>query len=142
MARTTVFERHHSMDRKRCRWLLLNPGSLLLSCLVDHLLRMVLKESDLHLILILPGKLLGLFDRFHFSLILTGEGGEKLEATMWRRMIDGCGLTGFQGGDASTLDRSIHDKLLQAFVDIMQGMDLPYPKFIDFALPGNRACAV
>jgi glyoxylase-like metal-dependent hydrolase (beta-lactamase superfamily II) len=95
-------------------------------------------------------------------------------------LIDGCGRTDFQGGDAATLYRSIHDKLftlpgetlvypahdyegryvssiaqemqrnprlggckpLQAFVDIMRGMDLPYPKFIDFALPGNRACGV
>ena len=95
-------------------------------------------------------------------------------------LIDGCGRTDFQGGDAATLYRSIHDKLfslpgetlvypahdyegrrvsniaqeqqrnprlgddkqLQAFVDIMGGMDLPYPKFIDFALPGNRACGV
>jgi hypothetical protein len=24
----------------------------------------------------------------------------------------------------------------------MEQMDLPYPKFIDFALPGNRACGV
>ena len=47
---------------------------------------MLLKGSDLHLILTLSSKLLGLFDRFHFSLILTGEGGEKLEATMWRRI--------------------------------------------------------
>jgi glyoxylase-like metal-dependent hydrolase (beta-lactamase superfamily II) len=95
-------------------------------------------------------------------------------------LIDGCGRTDFQGGDAATLYRSIHDKLfslpgetlvypahdydgrrvsniaqekqrnprlgddkpLQAFVDIMASMDLPYPKFIDFALPGNRACGM
>jgi len=95
-------------------------------------------------------------------------------------LIDGCGRTDFQGGDAATLYQSIHDKLfslpgetlvypahdyegrrvssiaqekqrnprlgdnkpLQAFVDIMGGMDLPYPKFIDFALPGNRACGM
>ena len=95
-------------------------------------------------------------------------------------LIDGCGRTDFQGGDAATLYRSIHDKLfslpgetlvypahdyegrrvsniaqekqrnprlgsgtpIQAFVDIMEGMDLPYPKFIDYALPGNRACGM
>ena len=95
-------------------------------------------------------------------------------------LIDGCGRTDFQGGDAAILYRSIHDKLfslpgetlvypahdyegrcvssiaqetqrnprlgdgkpLQAFLDIMGGLDLPYPKFIDFALPGNRACGV
>jgi hypothetical protein len=33
-------------------------------------------------------------------------------------------------------------KPLQVFMDIMGSMDLPYPKFIDFALPGNRACGV
>jgi len=95
-------------------------------------------------------------------------------------LIDGCGRTDFQGGDAATLYQSIHDKLfslpgetlvypahdyegrrvssiaqekqrnprlgdnkpLQAFVDIMGSMDLPYPKLIDFALPGNRACGM
>jgi sulfur dioxygenase len=95
-------------------------------------------------------------------------------------LIDGCGRTDFQGGDAATLYQSIHDKLfslpgetlvypahdyegrrissiakemqrnprlgddrpLEAFVNIMGGMNLPYPKFIDFALPGNRACGV
>ncbi len=95
-------------------------------------------------------------------------------------LIDGCGRTDFQGGDAATLYHSIHDKLfvlpgetlvypahdyegrrvssiaqekqrnprlgggkpMQVFVDIMDDMDLPYPKFIDYALPGNRACGV
>ena len=33
-------------------------------------------------------------------------------------------------------------KPLQAIVDIMGGMDLPYLKSIDFALPGNRTCGV
>lgn len=93
-------------------------------------------------------------------------------------LIDGCGRTDFQNGDAATLYRSIHEKLfslpddtlvypahdyegrrissiaqektrnprlgdgkpLEAFVKIMEEMDLPYPKFIDFALPGNRRC--
>lgn len=93
-------------------------------------------------------------------------------------LIEGCGRTDFQNGDATTLYHSIHDKLfslpddtlvypshdyegrrissiaqektrnprlgheksLEAFVKIMDGMDLPYPKFIDFALPGNRQC--
>ncbi len=93
-------------------------------------------------------------------------------------LIDGCGRTDFQNGDAATLYRSIHEKLfslpedtlvypahdyqgrrvssiaqekirnprlgagkpLDAFVKIMDEMDLPYPKFIDYALPGNRQC--
>jgi glyoxylase-like metal-dependent hydrolase (beta-lactamase superfamily II) len=31
---------------------------------------------------------------------------------------------------------------LEEFVAIMNGLDLAYPKFIDFALPGNLACGV
>lgn len=95
-------------------------------------------------------------------------------------LIDACGRTDFQNGDAPTLYRSVHDKLfslpedtlvypahdyqgrrvssigqekarnprlggdkpLAAFVKIMEEMNLAYPKFIDYALPGNRACGV
>ncbi len=95
-------------------------------------------------------------------------------------LIDGCGRTDFQNGDAATLYRSVHDKLfslpddclvypahdynqrrvstiaqekarnprlggrrsLEDFVALMNGLDLPYPKFIDHALPGNRQCGV
>ncbi|MCZ7678239.1 MAG: hypothetical protein M5U28_05490 [Sandaracinaceae bacterium] len=28
----------------------------------------------------------------------------------------------------------------EQFVEIMRALDLPYPKFIDHAVPGNRAC--
>jgi sulfur dioxygenase len=31
---------------------------------------------------------------------------------------------------------------LERFKEIMEGLDLPYPKFIDHALPGNRQCGV
>lgn len=31
---------------------------------------------------------------------------------------------------------------LDAFVAIMNGLGLPYPEFIDFAVPGNRQCGV
>lgn len=93
-------------------------------------------------------------------------------------LIDACGRTDFQSGDAATLYRSIHEKLfslpdetlvypghdyegrfvssiaqekarnprlkdnksLQDFVAIMNGLDLPYPRKMDFAVPGNRAC--
>ena len=93
-------------------------------------------------------------------------------------LIDGCGRTDFQEGDADMLYRSVHDKLFtlpdhylvypahdyqhrhvssiaqekernprlgagrtQAqFRDIMASLDLPYPTFIDYALPGNRRC--
>jgi glyoxylase-like metal-dependent hydrolase (beta-lactamase superfamily II) len=95
-------------------------------------------------------------------------------------LIDGCGRTDFQNGDAQTLYRSIQEKLftlpedtlvypahdyqqrhvsnigqerarnprigagrsLDEFAKIMRGLSLPYPKFIDYALPGNRACGV
>ena len=33
-------------------------------------------------------------------------------------------------------------KTLQEFKAIMSGLNLPYPKFIDYAVPGNRACGV
>jgi sulfur dioxygenase len=93
-------------------------------------------------------------------------------------LIEACGRTDFQSGDAATLYASIHDKFftlpdetlvypchdyeqrfvttiaqekqrnprlgqdksLQEFVAIMQALDLPYPRKIDFAVPGNRLC--
>lgn len=93
-------------------------------------------------------------------------------------LIDGCGRTDFQNGDAGTLYRSVRDKLfglpddtlvypghdyngrrvstiaqerqrnprlggdrsLDEFRVLMANLNLPYPKFIDFAIPGNRAC--
>lgn len=93
-------------------------------------------------------------------------------------LIDGCGRTDFQNGDAPTLYRSVHDKLftlteetlvypahdyqgrrvssigqektrnprlgdnkpLDEFVEIMANLKLAYPKFIDYAVPGNLEC--
>jgi sulfur dioxygenase len=94
-------------------------------------------------------------------------------------LIDGCGRTDFQNGDAEALYRSVtaklfaladetlvypaHDytgrhvssvaqektrnprlggKSLQEFTQIMAALNLPYPKFIDYAVPGNRQCGV
>lgn len=95
-------------------------------------------------------------------------------------LIDGCGRTDFQNGDAAALYRSITEKLftlpdetlvfpahdytghhvssiaqektrnprlggnkpLAEFVSIMQGLNLPYPKFIDYAIPGNQGCGI
>ena len=95
-------------------------------------------------------------------------------------LIDGCGRTDFQNGDAALLYRSVHDKLfalpddtlvypahdysqrrvstiaqerqrnprlgggrsLAEFIAIMQALKLPYPKFIDYAVPGNKQCGV
>ncbi|MFW5741013.1 MAG: MBL fold metallo-hydrolase [Myxococcota bacterium] len=93
-------------------------------------------------------------------------------------LIDGCGRTDFQNGDAEALYVSVtrklftmdddtlvfpaHDyhgrrvstigqekdrnprlgggKSLEEFVEIMAGLDLPYPKFIEHAVPGNLKC--
>lgn len=95
-------------------------------------------------------------------------------------LIDGCGRTDFQNGDAEVLYRSVHTKLftlpddtlvypghdyagrrvssvaqekqrnprlgggrsLAEFVALMQALALPYPTFIDHAVPGNRQCGV
>ena len=95
-------------------------------------------------------------------------------------LIEGCGRTDFQNGDAATLYRSVHEQLfsradetlvypghdyqgrqvssigqekarnprlgqgrrLDEFRQIMAGLNLPYPKFIDHAVPGNRQCGV
>ncbi|MEO8080923.1 MAG: MBL fold metallo-hydrolase [Caldimonas sp.] len=95
-------------------------------------------------------------------------------------LIDGCGRTDFQNGDAQTLYDSVTKKLFalpddhfvfpahdyqgrrvssigqekarnprlgagktaEAFKRIMAGLELPYPKFIDYAVPGNRRCGV
>jgi glyoxylase-like metal-dependent hydrolase (beta-lactamase superfamily II) len=95
-------------------------------------------------------------------------------------LIDGCGRTDFQNGDAGALYKSVHEKLfslpedvlvypahdyndrrvstigqekkrnprlgeartLDEFRQIMAGLNLPYPKFIDYAVPGNRQCGV
>ena len=93
-------------------------------------------------------------------------------------LIDGCGRTDFQNGDADALYDSVTRKLFtlpdetlvypahdysgrrvssigqekgrnprlgsgrtrEEFREIMAGLKLPYPKFIDYAVPGNRAC--
>jgi glyoxylase-like metal-dependent hydrolase (beta-lactamase superfamily II) len=92
-------------------------------------------------------------------------------------LIDGCGRTDFQGGDARALWRSITTKLFtlppdtlvypghdyhgrrvstieqertrnprlagkneDAFAALMAELELPQPKRIAFAVPGNRAC--
>ncbi len=95
-------------------------------------------------------------------------------------LIDGCGRTDFQEGDAGTLYDSVTGKLFalpdeclvypghdyqerqvssigqerrrnprlgagktrEEFEAIMAGLELPYPKFIDWAVPGNRQCGV
>ena len=95
-------------------------------------------------------------------------------------LIDGCGRTDFQNGDADALYKSVREKLfsladdvlvypahdykarhvssiaqekkrnprlggertLEEFRSIMKNLNLPYPSFIDYAVPGNRQCGV
>lgn len=95
-------------------------------------------------------------------------------------LIEGCGRTDFQNGDADALFRSVREKLFslpddclvypahdyqgrrvssiaqektrnprlggdktrEQFRDIMENLNLPYPTFIDHAVPGNRQCGV
>ncbi|QOY92744.1 MBL fold metallo-hydrolase [Massilia sp. UMI-21] len=95
-------------------------------------------------------------------------------------LIDGCGRTDFQQGDADALYRSVRGKLfalpddtlvypahdyqnrrvssvmqekqrnprlgadrsIEEFRQIMAELRLPYPKFIDYAVPGNQQCGV
>lgn len=95
-------------------------------------------------------------------------------------LIEGCGRTDFQNGDADALYKSVREKLftlsddvlvypghdykerhvssiaqekkrnprlgadrtLDEFKHIMANLNLPYPKFIDYAVPGNRQCGV
>ena len=95
-------------------------------------------------------------------------------------LIDGCGRTDFQNGDADALYQSVREKLfslpddylvypahdyqdrrvsniaqekkrnarlgmdktLEEFKVIMANLNLPYPKFIDHAVPGNKQCGV
>lgn len=110
-------------------------------------------------------------DHFSYSI-----GGRLLTGDCL--LIDGCGRTDFQNGDAATLYRTITDKLFSLpadtlvypghdysgrhvssiaqerernprvgggkteaeFVEIMNNLNLAYPKFIDYAVPGNLLC--
>jgi glyoxylase-like metal-dependent hydrolase (beta-lactamase superfamily II) len=111
----------------------------------------------------------------HFAYLL----GDRL-FTGDALLIDGCGRTDFQNGDAETLYKSVREKLfvlpddylvypahdyhdrrvtsiaqekkrnqrlsmdksLDEFKTIMANLNLPYPKFIDHAVPGNKQCGV
>jgi sulfur dioxygenase len=95
-------------------------------------------------------------------------------------LIDGCGRTDLQSGNAETLYRTITEKLftfpadtlvfpahdyqgrrvstieqekmrnpkigsqrsIEEFVRIMHGTKLAYPRFMDYAVPANRACGI
>ena len=112
----------------------------------------------------------------HHSYLLTG-GDTPWAFTGDALLIDSCGRTDFQNGNAATLYRSIQDKLfslpdetliypahdyqhrhvssvaqekernsrlagksVKEFQDIMAGLNLAYPKKMDYAVPANRQC--
>lgn len=115
--------------------------------------------------------------RHHHSYLVAEQGVERV-FTGDALLIDGCGRTDFQGGDAAMLYKSIHEKIfslpdetlvypahdynhrhvstviqerernprlgagrtLADFVKIMAELRLPYPKKMDFAVPGNEKC--
>jgi len=116
----------------------------------------------------------------HHHAYLIDNGTQKMLFSGDALLIEACGRTDFQSGDASTLYQSIHEKFftlpdetlvypghdyegrfittiaqekernprlgknkpLKEFVTIMETMDLPYPRKIDFAVPGNQMCGV
>ena len=115
----------------------------------------------------------------HFAYLIDN-GTQQMVFTGDALLIEACGRTDFQSGDAATLYKSIHEKLfslpgetlvypghdyegrqistiqqekqrnprlgnnkpMEEFIEIMDTMDLPYPKKIDFAVPGNEDCGV
>lgn len=116
----------------------------------------------------------------HHFAYLFDNGTQKMIFTGDALLIEACGRTDFQSGNAATLYDSIHNKLFSLpnetlvypghdysgrtissiqqekqrnprlgdnkpkdeFVNIMDNLDLPYPKKIDFAVPGNEVCGI
>lgn len=114
----------------------------------------------------------------HHHAFLIDDGTHRMLFTGDALLIDGCGRTDFQSGDATALYRSIREKFftlpgetlvypahdyngrrvssiaqekdrnprvgrgktLEEFLDIMANLKLPYPRKIDFAVPGNERC--
>jgi glyoxylase-like metal-dependent hydrolase (beta-lactamase superfamily II) len=116
----------------------------------------------------------------HHHAYLVDNGTQKMLFSGDALLIEACGRTDFQSGNATSLYHSIHEKFftlpnetlvypchdyegrnittigqeknrnprlgngksLEEFVEIMDSMDLPYPRKIDFAVPGNEQCGV
>jgi len=116
----------------------------------------------------------------HHHAYLIDNGTQKMLFSGDALLIEACGRTDFQSGDAHALYRSIHEKFFSLpgetlvypchdyegrfistiaqekarnprlgndkseaeFVKIMHEMDLPYPRKIDFAVPGNEECGI
>ncbi len=117
-----------------------------------------------------PGHTDGHFSYLFGDRIFTGDA----------LLIEACGRTDFQNGDADALYKSVQEKLftlpddvlvypahdykgrrvssiaqekernprlgggktLEEFREIMANLKLPYPTFIDYAVPGNQQCGV
>jgi len=116
----------------------------------------------------------------HHHAYLIDSPVQKLIFTGDALLIEACGRTDFQSGDAETLYNSIQNKIFslpnetlvypghdyegrfittvaqekirnprlgggkskKEFIKIMNELDLPYPRKIDFAVPGNELCGV
>jgi len=116
----------------------------------------------------------------HHHAYLIDNPGVKMLFTGDALLIDGCGRTDFQSGDAESLYNSIQNKFFslpdeslvypchdydgrqistigqekqrnprlgggkskEEFVELMNGLNLPYPRKIDFAVPGNERCGL
>jgi glyoxylase-like metal-dependent hydrolase (beta-lactamase superfamily II) len=114
----------------------------------------------------------------HHHAYLIDNPGQKMLFSGDALLIESCGRTDFQSGNAGDLYNSIHNKFFslpdetlvypahdyegrhissiaqektrnprlgkgrsrEDFVALMDGLDLPYPRKIDFAVPGNEAC--
>lgn len=114
----------------------------------------------------------------HHHAFLIDSPIQKMLFTGDALLIEACGRTDFQSGDADALYNSIHNKFFSLpsdtlvypghdyegrfvttiaqemkrnprlgggkskadFIKIMDNLDLPYPKKIDFAVPGNLVC--
>lgn len=114
----------------------------------------------------------------HHHAYLLDNDGIKLLFTGDALLIESCGRTDFQSGNAGELYNSILNKFFslpdetliypghdyegrriscigqekvrnprigkgrpkEEFVELMNSLDLPYPRKIDFAVPGNEAC--
>ena len=117
-----------------------------------------------------PGHTAGHFAYLASDRVFTGDA----------LLIDGCGRSDFQDGDADALYKSVREKLfaldddvlvypahdyksrrvssilqektrnprlggdrtLEEFRTLMADLNLPYPNFIDYAVPGNLLCGV
>jgi sulfur dioxygenase len=114
----------------------------------------------------------------HHFAYRVDDGTHNMVFTGDALLIEGCGRTDFQSGDAATLYRSIHEKFFTLpdetlvypahdyqdrrvssigqekarnprlgqgkteaeFIQLMNELELPYPRKIDFAVPGNESC--